>query len=80
MTEEKITSEASRATKAQGLKIAALTAYDFPMTQVLDRAGVPLIVVGDSVGMVVLGYQTPPITTAEMEHQLRAVAAQNRAD
>jgi 3-methyl-2-oxobutanoate hydroxymethyltransferase len=75
MNEEKITPDAIRAMKTQGRKIAALTAYDFPMTQVLDRAGVPLIIVGDSVGMVVLGYpDTTHVTMAEMEHHVRAVA------
>jgi 3-methyl-2-oxobutanoate hydroxymethyltransferase len=56
-------------------KIAALTAYDFPMTRLLDEAGIPLILVGDSVGMVVLGYpDTTPVTMEEMEHHLRAAA------
>jgi 3-methyl-2-oxobutanoate hydroxymethyltransferase len=78
MNEEKITPEAIRAMKTQGRKIAALTAYDFPMTQVLDRAGVPLIIVGDSVGMVVLGYpDTTHVSMAEMEHHVRAVARAN---
>jgi 3-methyl-2-oxobutanoate hydroxymethyltransferase len=75
MNEEKITPDAIRAIKTQGRKIASLTAYDFPMAQVLDRAGVPLIIVGDSVGMVVLGYpDTTHVTMAEMEHHVRAVA------
>jgi 3-methyl-2-oxobutanoate hydroxymethyltransferase len=75
MDAEKITPDAIRAMKTQGRKIAALTAYDFPMAQVLDRAEVPLIIVGDSVGMVVLGYpDTTHVTMAEMEHHVRAVA------
>jgi 3-methyl-2-oxobutanoate hydroxymethyltransferase len=67
--------------KASGQKIAALTAYDFPMTRLLDDSGVPLLLVGDSLGMVVLGYpDTTHVTMAEMEHHVRAAArAQPRA-
>ena len=61
--------------KVRGEKIAALTAYDFPMTKLLDEAGVPLLLVGDSLGMVVLGYpDTTHVTMAEMEHHIRAAA------
>ncbi len=61
--------------KARGEKIAALTAYDFPTAKLLDSAGIPLILVGDSVGMVVLGYpDTTHVTMADMEHHVRAVA------
>jgi 3-methyl-2-oxobutanoate hydroxymethyltransferase len=61
--------------KARGEKIAALTAYDYPMAKLLDEAGVPLLLVGDSVGMVVLGYpDTTHVTMAEMEHHVRAAA------
>ena len=61
--------------KARGEPIAALTAYDFPLTRLLDEAGVPLILVGDSLGMVVLGYpDTTHVTMAEMEHHVRAAA------
>jgi 3-methyl-2-oxobutanoate hydroxymethyltransferase len=64
--------------KARGEKIAALTAYDFPMTRLLDEAGVPLLLVGDSLGMVVLGYpDTTHVTMAEMEHHVRAAARAN---
>ena len=71
----KITVETIRAMKTRGEKIAALTAYDFPMTKLLDEAGIPLILVGDSLGMVVLGYpDTTPVTMAEMEHHVRAAA------
>ena len=81
MTGNKITAETIRAMKASGPKIAALTAYDFPMTRLLDEAGIPLILVGDSLGMVVLGYpDTTHVTMAEMEHHVRAAArAQPRA-
>lgn len=73
MNSNKITAENIKAMK--GGKIAALTAYDFPMARLLDEVGVPLILVGDSVGMVVLGYQdTTSVTMEEMEHHVRAAA------
>jgi 3-methyl-2-oxobutanoate hydroxymethyltransferase len=75
MNPGKITVETIRAMKNRGEKIAALTAYDFPMTKLLDEADVPLILVGDSLGMVTLGYpDTTPVTMAEMEHHVRAAA------
>ncbi len=71
----KITVETLRALKARGEKIAALTAYDFPMAKLLDECGVPVLLVGDSLGMVVLGYpDTTRVTMAEMEHHTRAAA------
>jgi 3-methyl-2-oxobutanoate hydroxymethyltransferase len=75
MIQNKVTVETIRAMKSRGEKIAALTAYDFPMTKLLDEAGIPLIHVGDSLGMVVLGYpDTTHVTMAEMEHHVRAAA------
>ncbi len=75
MTGTKITADTIRAMKGRGEKVAALTAYDFPMTRLLDEAGIPLILVGDSLGMVVLGYpDTTHVTMAEMEHHVRAAA------
>jgi 3-methyl-2-oxobutanoate hydroxymethyltransferase len=75
MTGPKMTAETIRAMKGRGESIAALTAYDFPMTRLLDEVGVPLILVGDSLGMVVLGYpDTTHVTMAEMEHHVRAAA------
>jgi len=81
MTAGKITPETIRAMKGRGEKIAALTAYDFPLARLLDEAGIPFLLVGDSLGMVVLGYpDTTHVTMAEMEHHVRAVArAQTRA-
>ncbi len=71
----KITVDSIRAMKARGEKIAALTAYDFPMAKLLDECGVPFLLVGDSLGMVVLGYpDTTHVTMAEMEHHVRAAA------
>src|SRR5580692_9249709 len=75
MSSQKITVAEIRAMKARGEKIAALTAYDFPMAKLLDECGVPFLLVGDSLGMVVLGYpDTTHVTMAEMEHHLRATA------
>lgn len=75
MDSPKITADIIRAMKARGEKIAALTAYDFPTTKLLDEAGIPFIHVGDTVGMVVLGYpDTTLVTMADMEHHMRAVA------
>jgi len=81
MSVEKITAETIRAMKARGEKIAALTAYDFPMARLLDESGVPLLLVGDSLGMVVLGYpDTTRVTMEEMEHHVRAAGrARTRA-
>jgi 3-methyl-2-oxobutanoate hydroxymethyltransferase len=71
----KITVDTIHAMKSRGKKIAALTAYDFPMAKLLDEAGIPLIFVGDSLGMVALGYpDTTHVTMAEMEHHVRAAA------
>src|SRR5436305_14853617 len=77
----KITSDTIRGMKSRGEKIAALTAYDFPMTRLLDDAGIPFILVGDSLGMVVLGYaDTTSVSMADMEHHVAAAArAQPRA-
>jgi 3-methyl-2-oxobutanoate hydroxymethyltransferase len=60
--------------KARGEKIAALTAYDATTARLLDRAGVDVLLVGDSLGMVVLGYDnTLPVTLDDMLHHTRAV-------
>ena len=73
-TRVKITPDHIRALKGRE-KIAALTAYDYPMARLLDECGVPLLLVGDSLGMVVLGYpDTTHVTMDEMTHHVRAAA------
>lgn len=73
--EQKITTHVFRTRKAQGEKITMLTAYDFPTARAVEKAGVDSILVGDSLGMVVLGYEnTLPVTMEEMLHHCRAVS------
>src|SRR2546430_5949065 len=64
-----------RKTKKRGEKLTALTAYDYPTARLLDESGLDVILVGDSLGMVVLGYEdTTQVTLAEMVHHTRAAA------
>ena len=64
-----------RETKKRGEKITALTAYDYPTARLLDESGIDIILVGDSLGMVVLGYEdTTEVTLADMVHHTRAAA------
>ena len=74
MTVQKITAGAIRAMKGSR-KVAALTAYDYPMAKLLDEAGVSVMLVGDTLGMIVLGHpDTTHVTMADMEHHVRAAA------
>lgn len=72
---KKVSTLTLRQKKARGEPITMLTAYDFATAQAVDRAGFDVILVGDSLGMVVLGYaNTLPVTMEEMLHHCRAVA------
>ena len=72
--DEKITIPKVRAMKESGEKIAMLTAYDWPTALLLDRAGIEILLVGDSVGNNILGYpDTIPVTMDEMIHHTKAV-------
>jgi 3-methyl-2-oxobutanoate hydroxymethyltransferase len=72
---QKITVPSLLQKKRAGEKITALTAYDYPIAKIVDCAGIDVVLVGDSVGMVVLGYEnTIPVTMEEMIHHTKAVA------
>lgn len=70
----RITAGQIKEMKAKGEKITMLTAYDYATARIVDEAGIPLILVGDSLGMVVLGYEsTIPVTMEDMLHHTKAV-------
>ncbi len=70
----RITISQIKAMKQKGEKIAMLTAYDYTTAKIIDEVGIPLILVGDSLGMVVLGYEsTIPVTMEDMLHHTKAV-------
>lgn len=74
MTRDKVTVRTLRRMKERGEKITMLTAYDYPMARAVDEAGIDVILVGDSVGMVVLGHPTTlPVTMDDMVHHSKAV-------
>nr|WP_243638253.1 3-methyl-2-oxobutanoate hydroxymethyltransferase [Rubrobacter taiwanensis] len=71
---ERVTVPSVLEMKRRGERIAMLTAYDYPTARLLERAGVEVILVGDSLGMVTLGYDsTVPVTLEEMIHHVKAV-------
>ncbi|MGM0484565.1 MAG: 3-methyl-2-oxobutanoate hydroxymethyltransferase, partial [Candidatus Krumholzibacteriota bacterium] len=70
----KVTSRTLRKMKKKGEKIAAITSYDYLSTRMIDDTGIDFILVGDSLGMVVMGYQnTLPVTMEDVLHHLKAV-------
>ena len=74
MPAQRVTINDIREMKLRGEKIAMLTSYDYSTARIVDRAGIPIILVGDSLGMVVLGYEnTLPVTMDVMIHHSRAV-------
>ena len=78
-SKDKVTVATIRKMKKEGRKIAALTAYDYFTARLLNEGGIDLILVGDSLGMVMLGYEnTIPVTMEEMLHHTRAVVRGNR--
>jgi 3-methyl-2-oxobutanoate hydroxymethyltransferase len=75
MNDRKITVQSLREMKRRGERIAALTAYDYFTAKIMDEAGIHLILVGDSLGMAMLGYEnTLPVTMEDMVYHTKAVA------
>lgn len=75
MADKRITTLDIRRKKEEGRPVTMLTAYDYPTARLVDEAGIDIVLVGDSVGNVVLGYDsTIPVTMADMLHHIRAVS------
>lgn len=74
MSDKRITTAEIRRKKKEGRLVTMLTAYDYPTARFIDEAGIDIVLVGDSLGNVVLGYDsTIPVTMADMLHHTRAV-------
>ena len=72
---KRVTTSAFKKMKKEKQKITMLTAYDYPTARMMDRIGIDAILVGDSLGMVVLGYDdTTMVTMEDMIHHSRAVS------
>ncbi len=75
MNRKKVTIAELQQKKGQGRKITMMTAYDYPTAYLVDQAGIDIILVGDTLGMVMLGYDsTVPVTMDEMIHHCKAVS------
>jgi len=75
MLSKKVTTKTITGMKKKGEKIAMLTAYDYLMASQLDECGIDIVLVGDSLGNVVLGYEnTIPVTMEDMIHHCSAVS------
>ena len=75
MDRKKITIADLQKKKETNEKITMMTAYDYPTASLVDQAGIDTILVGDSLGMVMLGYEsTVPVTMDEMIHHCKAVS------
>src|SRR5438128_5727086 len=73
-TPERFTVPLFRERKRRGERIVVVTAYDYPAAKLADRAGVDIVLVGDTVGIMALGYDTTvPVTLEDMLHHVRAV-------
>src|SRR5512132_4126249 len=71
---EKVSAPSLRSSKQRGERLVCLTAYDFPTARIIDAAGIDIILVGDSLGNVVLGYgNTVPVTLEEVLIHVKAV-------
>jgi len=71
---EKVTTRTLQQMKAQGRRIVAITAYDYPSAQLADAAGVDVVLVGDSLANTMMGYETTlPVQLEEILHHLKAV-------
>ncbi|MDD4239670.1 MAG: 3-methyl-2-oxobutanoate hydroxymethyltransferase [Desulfotomaculaceae bacterium] len=74
MSKDKVTTATVKQMKAEGKPITMLTAYDYSMAKIVDDAGIDMILVGDSLGNVVLGYDSSlPVTMEDMIHHAKAV-------